>query len=180
MTGDPVRIVWNADGTRRVVRSDQARPDGDGPPSPRRFHPGRALPLLALLVLLGVIGGVWAWLARPSPPAAQVAQTTQKVQTAQGAQVAQVSPPVTLVPTACCEVRFTVRGQRGVPVRLSVVSAPSGATVKAGQTVGRAPGVIRLPVPGTYTLRVTAQGYAPGTVTIKTPTNVPVQVALTP
>lgn len=158
---DPVRIVWNADGTRRVVKESAAGEGLGAPPAPRRFGPARPLlPLLALLlVLLAGVGAVLAWRARPAP----------------------ATSPITVTPAAkCCPVTFTVRGAGGVPVRLSVLSFPAGADLRRGQKVGRAPGVVRFPVAGSYTLRVSAQGYSSGTVTVQAPSSVPVQVALTP
>ncbi|GAA5533074.1 hypothetical protein Dalu01_01472 [Deinococcus aluminii] len=150
----PVRITWDADGTRRVIKPGRETP----PARPR--SPGWLLPVLALLLLLLLIGAWWAWrsAAASAPVPVPAATTTQP----------------------CCDVRFTVRGVQGVPVRLSLVSAPSGVKVNPDQEVGRAPGVVRLPRPGTYTLRVAAEGYTPGTVTVKAPSAVPVQIALTP
>lgn len=152
--GEPVRIAWDADGTRHVVRPGQVAP------APRRRAPGWLLPLLALLLLL-LIAGVW-WARRAAPTS-----------TATPTAAVAVSGP-------CCEVRFAVRGVEGVPVRLSVLSAPRGSGVSRGQEVGQAPGVVRLPQPGDYTLRVTAEGYTPGTVSVTAPSNVPVQINLTP
>ncbi|GBF04056.1 pre-peptidase domain-containing protein [Deinococcus aerius] len=154
VTGEPVRIAWDADGTRHVVKP------GPVAPAARRRAPGWLLPLLALLLLL-LVAGVW-W-ARRSAPTSTMAPTTA---------VAASGP--------CCEVRFAVRGVEGVAVRLSVLSAPRGAGVSRGQEVGQAPGVVRLPQPGDYTLRVTAEGYTPGTVSVTAPSNVPVQINLTP
>ncbi|WP_026332424.1 PEGA domain-containing protein [Deinococcus apachensis] len=155
VAGEPVRIAWDADGTRHVVKSDHA-------PAPRssRRAPGWLLPVLALLLLL-LLTGVW-W-ARRAAPTSTVAPTSA---------VAASEP--------CCEVRFAVQGGEGVRVRLSIVSAPRGAGVKSGQEVGQAPGLVRLPQPGDYTLRVAADGYTPGTVSVTAPSKVPVQINLTP
>ncbi|EYB67500.1 hypothetical protein DEIPH_ctg040orf0077 [Deinococcus phoenicis] len=152
VVGEPVRIKWNADGTRQIVK-----PGREAAPAPAR-RPGWLWPVLALLLL---VAGAW-WLWRSASPAAVAV------------------PPAATAAQSCCDVRFVVRGAEGVPVRLSLVSAPEGVKVDPGQEVGRAPGVVRLPRPGTYTLRVAAEGYTPGTVTLTAPTSVPVQIALTP
>ncbi|WP_170928707.1 PEGA domain-containing protein [Deinococcus hopiensis] len=156
--GEPVRIVWNPDGTRRVVKEGVG-----GPPPPRRYGPARfPWPLLAVLALLLALGGgFWAWKTRAS-----------------------VSPsrPVTLTPSAsrCCPVTFKVSGNAGVPVRLEAVSTPAGTGWKRGDKIGRAPGTVRLPQPGTYVLRVSAQGYRPVTVTVQVPEDAVVPIGLAP
>lgn len=156
LASEPVRITWDTDGTRRVIKSGHAAPQA----VPRR--PGWLLPALALLLLLLLIAGWWAW---RSSAATSVPVSTSAART--------TTPP-------CCDVRFTVQGAPGVPVRLSLVSAPAGVKVDPDRVVGRAPGTVRLPQPGTYTLRVAAEGYTPGMVTVKVPSAVPVRIALAP
>ena len=76
--------------------------------------------------------------------------------------------------------RFVVSGGPDVPVRLSVLKAPQAANLPSGREVGQAPGVVQLPRPGTYVLRVAAEGFTPGSVTVKAPSAEPVTVALSP
>lgn len=154
LSGEPVRIAWDADGTRRVVK-----PGREAAPPPRRARrraPGWLLPLLALLLLL-LLAGVW-WAQRG----------------------ASAPVPTAAASPTCCEVRFKVQGAGGVPVRLGVVSAPAGSGFTPGQEVGQAPGVVRLPRRGKYTLRVSAQGYTPETVVVTAPSSRPVPITLTP
>lgn len=121
---------------------------------PRRAAPRWLLPVLAALLLIG--GAVWAYLALPAPPAA----------------AAETGP--------CCTVRFTVQGAAGVTARLTVLDAPDGANLTPGQEMGVAPGPVKLPVRGTYRLRVAADGYAPGTLSVTAPTSQPVRIELGP
>ncbi|GAA5511607.1 hypothetical protein Dcar01_00318 [Deinococcus carri] len=156
VVGEPVRIRWNADGTRELVKPGREAPA----PAARSRRPAWLWPLLILLVLLLGLG---LWWARRS------------------AAVSSATPaPVTATAAACCDVRFVVRGASGVPVRLSLLSAPGGVKVDPDREVGRAPGTVHLPRPGTYTLRVAAEGYTPGTVTVTVPTGLPVPVTLAP
>ncbi|MEF2278121.1 hypothetical protein V3W47_07395 [Deinococcus sp. YIM 134068] len=150
-----IRIGWEEDHSWRVVRTGQAQatPRRD---APRWLWPAVALGALLLLTLL-----VWALLAAR-------------------ADRATLPTPQARVAGSCCEVRFTVRGSPGSPVLLSVVSAPASAALPAGEEVGTAPGAVRLPAPGTYTLRVVADGYDPGTVTITAPTAQPIVIDLEP
>ncbi|THF67956.1 hypothetical protein E7T06_18560 [Deinococcus sp. Arct2-2] len=111
------------------------------------------LPLLAALLLIG--GAVWAYLALPA------------------AKTPAASGP-------CCTVRFTVQGAAGVTARLTVLDAPAAANLTPGQELGVAPGPIDLPVRGTYRLRVAADGYAPGTLSVTAPTSQPVRIDLGP
>lgn len=154
VAGDPVRITWDADGTRRVVK-----PNRTPRPASRRV-PAALLVALALVLLL-LAAALWAWRGREAVRAE-----------VPGTGSAAAAQP-------CCDVRFTVRGDT-VPVHLSLVSAPQGVPVTPDKVIGRAPGVVRLPQPGTYVLRVAAEGYTPGTVTVKVPSAVPVQIALAP
>ncbi|UQN05680.1 hypothetical protein [Deinococcus sp. QL22] len=119
----------------------------------RALAPRWLLPLLAAIVLLG--GAVWAFLTLPNAdqPAAEV---------------------------PCCTVRFTVQGAAGVTARLTVLEAPDGANLTPGQDVGVAPGPVNLPVRGMYRLRVAADGYAPGTLSVTAPTSQPVRIDLGP
>ncbi|WP_233349620.1 hypothetical protein, partial [Vibrio cholerae] len=87
---------------------------------------------LVLLLLLAAALWVWRTVATPQRSTA-------------GAAVAAQS---------CCDVRFTVQGDATVPVRLSLITAPEGVQVNPDAVLGRAPGTVRLPKPGTYTLRV--------------------------
>ena len=43
-------------------------------------------------------------------------------------------------------------------------------TLASDQFQGRAPGTVRFPRPGSYTLRVAAEGFTPGRVTVTAPT----------
>lgn len=158
VAGDPVRITWDANGTRRVIKSGRGEAPQAAPRRPAWLRPVLALLLLLLLIAL-LIAGWRTWRSSTVP----------------------VSTPASQTPSAaCCDVRFTVQGAQGVPVRLSVMTAPEGVQVKPGQEVGRAPGTVHLPQPGTYTLRVAAEGYTPEMVTVKVPSAVPVQITLTP
>ncbi|WP_216319817.1 hypothetical protein [Deinococcus aestuarii] len=149
----PIRIGWEDDHSWRVVRAGQ-NPSSRARGAPRWLGPALALAALLLLVVL-----VWALLAAR-------------------ASRAEVAAPQAQLAQACCDVRFTVRGGAGVPVRLSVVAAPGGSGVPSGAHVGTVPGPVRLPGPGTYTLRVAAEGYAPSTVTVTAPTSQPIAIDL--
>lgn len=151
----PIRIGWEEDHSWRVVRN------GGPAPTPARSVPRWLGPALAVAALLLILGLVWVLLAARAPRAG-------------------VASPQARVAQACCDVRFTVRGGAGVPVRLSIVSAPEGSGVPSGEAVGTVPGPVRLPGPGTYTLRVAAEGFAPGTVTITAPTSQPIAIDLGP
>ncbi|WP_102127058.1 PEGA domain-containing protein [Deinococcus planocerae] len=150
----PIRIGWEDDHSWRVVRGGQSAPARPARNVPRWLGPALALGALLLIVAL-----VWALIA---------GRATRTGVAAPQARVAQ----------ACCDVRFTVRGGAGVPVRLSIVSAPEGSGVPSGAAVGTVPGSVRLPGPGTYTLRVVAEGYTPGTVTITAPSSQPIAIDL--
>ncbi|WP_272977000.1 PEGA domain-containing protein [Deinococcus geothermalis] len=154
VAGDPVRITWDANGTRRVIKSGR----DEVPRRPGWRRPVLTLFLLLLIVLL-LFAGWRAWRSSTVPVSASASQTPS---------------------AACCDVRFTVQGTPAAPVRLSLVSAPAGVKVDPDRVVGQAPGTVRLPQPGTYTLRVAAEGYTPGMVTVKVPSAVPVQITLTP
>lgn len=156
--GEDVRITWNPDGTRRVVKPGQ-----DAAPTPRREarRPAWLWPLLALLVLLALAAAVWTWRSGSGADAATPTRTAAPV-------------------PACCTVTFAVQGEAPGPVRLSVVRAPAGANLKAGTEVGTAPGAVTLPTPGEYVLRVAAEGYAPAQVTVTAPSAVPVTIDLAP
>lgn len=151
----PIRIGWEEDHSWRVVRN------GGPAPAPARSVPRWLGPALAVAALLLILGLVWVLLAARAPRAG-------------------VAAPQARVAQACCDVRFTVRGGAGVPVRLSVVTAPEGAGVPSGAELGTVPGPVRLPGPGTYTLRVAAEGFAPGTVTITAPSSQPIAIDLGP
>ncbi|WP_034408401.1 PEGA domain-containing protein [Deinococcus murrayi] len=151
---EDVRITWNPDGTRRVVKPGQEARRGS-----RR--PAWLWPLLALLVLLALAAALWAWRSGGGGDATTATRT------------AAPAP-------ACCPLTFAVQGEAPGPVRLSVVRAPAGAGLKAGAEVGTAPGEVTLPAPGEYVLRVAADGYAPAEVTVTAPSAVPVTIDLAP
>lgn len=156
--GEPVRIAWNADGTRRVVKPGL---EGALPPRARPRRPAWLWPALVLLALLALAALLWAQRAASGP-------------------VVSGSETRTAAATACCPVRFTVRGEQGIPVRLSVIRAPQGANLPAGRDLGRAPGTVQFPRPGSYILRVAAEGFTPGRVTVTAPSTVPVTIDLAP
>ncbi|MCP2015801.1 hypothetical protein L1280_002978 [Deinococcus sp. HSC-46F16] len=156
--GEDVRITWNPDGTRRVVKPGQ-----EATTAPRREtrRPTWLWPLLALLAVLALAAAVWAWRSGGGADATTATRTAASV-------------------PACCTLTFAVNGEAPGPVRLSVVRAPAGANLKAGTQVGTAPGEVTLPAPGEYVLRVAAEGYAPAQVTVTAPSAVPVTIDLAP
>lgn len=154
--GEDVRITWNPDGTRRVVKPGQ-----EAAHQRETRRPAWLWPLLALLVLLALAAAVWAWRSGTGTDATTTTET------------AALAP-------ACCTLTFAVQGEAPGPVRLSVVRAPAGANLKAGAEVGTAPGAVTLPTPGEYVLRVAAEGYAPAQVTVTAPSAVPVTIDLAP
>ncbi|MFC6662277.1 hypothetical protein [Deinococcus multiflagellatus] len=158
---EPIRIGWDEDDSWRVVREAPApapRPTLPEWAKPEWFGPRRAVAVLA--ALLALWGGWWV-LSHRQPQA-----------------TAPTSTPTPAVTAPCCEVRVTVRGAAGVDARLSVIEAPSSAGLTRGQDLGRAPGVLRLPVPGTYRLRVAADGWSPATLTVTVPRTQPVTIDL--
>ncbi|MPY67797.1 hypothetical protein F8S09_14085 [Deinococcus sp. SDU3-2] len=156
--GEEVRITWNPDGTRRVVKPGQ-----EATPAPRRetSRPAWLWPLLALLAVLALAAAVWAWRSGSGADAPTATRTAASA-------------------SACCTLTFAVNGEAPGPVHLSVVRAPAGANLKAGTEVGTAPGAVPLPTPGEYVLRVAADGYAPAQVTVTAPSAVPVTIDLAP
>ncbi|WP_221088181.1 hypothetical protein [Deinococcus aquaedulcis] len=165
---EPIRIGWDEDDSWRVVREAPApapRPTMPEWAKPEWFGPRRAVAVLAALLL---VGGTWWGLSRRTPTpqsSAPAAATPVSATPASGAQT-------------CCEVRVTVRGAPGVSARLSLLAAPEGAGLPRNQDLGRAPGVLRLPVPGTYRLRVAADGWSPATLTVTVPRTQPVTIDL--
>lgn len=121
------------------------------PTAPRRRAPRRVLPLLGMVLLALLAAGVVNRVNRP---------------------------PITAA--VCCDVAFTLRGAAGVTARVNVVSAPADANLTPGQELGRVPGQLRLPVAGTYRLRVVAEGYAPGELSVTAPRTQPVTIDLGP
>lgn len=150
--GEPIRIGWAEDDSWRVVRT----PGKSAPPRPTA--PSWLLPLLAALLLLG--GALWAYFAfSPSRGTAPAPAANDPL---------------------CCTVRFTVQGAAGVTARLTVLGAPEEANLTPGQEIGVAPGPVKLPVRGTYRLRVAADGYAPGTLSVTAPASQPITIDLGP
>ncbi|GHF56388.1 hypothetical protein HNQ07_003650 [Deinococcus metalli] len=123
----------------------------EGPPArPPRRAPRWLLPLLGSALVLALAGGIAMHLPRPAARA------------------------------ACCDVTFTLRGAAGATARLTVEQAPAGANLTPGQELGRAPGQLHLPAAGTYRLRVVADGYAPGELSVTVPRSLPVSINLGP
>lgn len=147
----PIRIGWDEDDSWRVVRTaPETRPT---PPLMRW------VPLALALVVLLVLALVWALGARtPSAVGADPVSAGRSVSSR--------------------AVTFTVRGAAGVTAQLSVVSAPDGANLSAGQNLGAVPGQIQFPVEGPYRLKVVAQGYRPATLDLKVPRTQPVTIDL--
>ncbi|WP_295814888.1 PEGA domain-containing protein [uncultured Deinococcus sp.] len=121
------------------------------PPASRRGAPRWLLPVLGAALLTVLAAGVVNRISR--------------------------APAATAV---CCDVAFTLRGAAGATARVSVVSAPPDANLTPGQDLGRVPGQLRLPEPGTYRLRVDADGYAPGELSVTAPRTQPVTINLGP
>ena len=84
------------------------------------------------------------------------------------------------VTAACCDVMFTLRGAAGATAQLTVLGAPATAGLTGGQVLGRAPGLLHLPVAGTYRLKVVADGYGPGELSGTVPRALPVSINLGP
>ncbi|PNY80300.1 PEGA domain-containing protein [Deinococcus koreensis] len=146
--GGPIRIGWDEDDSWRVVKAAPSTPARAVSRPPRWL-----LPLLAaLIVLIGVV-----WMIRSVRPRTATA------------------PPAA---AACCDVAFTLRGAAGATARLTVESAPAGANLTPGQELGQAPGKVRFPVQGTYRLRVAADGYDPGRLSLTVPRTQPVSIDL--
>lgn len=152
---EPIRIGWDEDDSWRVVRESEASLTPRGLNLPRwRWLPA----LLAALALLGL--GLWAVRSQGAPPATPAAP----------ARAAATATP-------CCDVRFTLQGAQAEVV---VLTAPEDANLTPGQTLGRAPGVIRFPLRGRYRLRVVADGYSPAVLNLSVPRARPVEIALGP
>ena len=80
-------------------------------------------------------------------------------------------------PQECCSVQFDVRGGNNVQGRLQIVDAPAQSGLKTGDLLSKVPGQVQFPdAPGTYTLRVLADGYQPQTLQLRVPTKQPVVI----
>lgn len=153
---EPVPAVQTASTPATPARVPPAPPVTLAAPAPAPGQPRGVSPwpwLLTSLALAGVLAGsFWAYPNLQLPGAPQ-------------------EPP------ACCEVRYAVRGGE-VPVRLRVLEAPPLLTVDPQQAEGTAPGTMQLPGPGEYRIRVSADGYAPQTISVTVPRSLPVTIGL--
>ncbi|WP_104990014.1 hypothetical protein [Deinococcus sp. NW-56] len=59
--GEDVRITWNPDGTRRVIKPGQEAKEATTAPRRETRRPAWLWPLLALLAVLALAAAVWAW-----------------------------------------------------------------------------------------------------------------------
>ncbi|GGL67612.1 hypothetical protein GCM10010840_02060 [Deinococcus aerolatus] len=119
--------------------------------------PSRLLLIPIVLAVAALLGAGLLWALRPE---------------------ASTPTPAGTAASVSSDVVFTLRGAAGVTARLSVVSAPSGANLKADQALGVIPGKISFPVQGTYQLKVLAQGYQPATLEVTVPRTQPVTIDL--
>lgn len=119
--------------------------------------PSRLLLIPMVLAVVALLGAGLLWALRPE---------------------ASAPAPAGTVAGAGSDVVFTLRGAAGVTARLSVVSAPGGANLKADQALGVIPGKVSFPVQGTYRLKVLAQGYQPATLEVTVPRTQPVTIDL--
>ncbi|GHF93035.1 hypothetical protein GCM10017783_01130 [Deinococcus piscis] len=145
------------------------------PTPPRPATPPPATPLSSAAPVTasgGVRRGVspWPWLLTSLALAGVLAGSFWAYQNLK-------VPGAPLEPPACCEVRYTVRGSE-VPVQLRVLDAPPQLTVDPQQAEGTAPGTMQLPGPGEYRIRVSADGYAPQTISVTVPRSLPVAIEL--
>ncbi|GGL04703.1 PEGA domain-containing protein [Deinococcus radiotolerans] len=171
-TGEPIRIGWDEDDSWRVVREAPT-------PQVRARRPllwrvafwgalGAGLVLLTVL-MSGLLRG------RAAPV------TTQTTVSRPAGGQAAAAPAGTGSGAAAAQpqtVQFTVRGAPGVTARLSVEQAPAAAKLAPGASLGRAPGRVTFPAPGTYRVRVVVDGYAPGSMTVTVPRAQPVTIDL--
>ena len=81
-------------------------------------------------------------------------------------------------PAPCCDVQFRLSGAADQRARLTLLQAPEATGWKLGMKLGEVPGTVRLPAPGTYRIKVNADGYAPARVNVTVPTRDPVTVNL--
>ncbi|GGS16105.1 PEGA domain-containing protein [Deinococcus knuensis] len=188
--GDPIRIGWDEDDSWRVVREVPVPPE-----RPRRRLPRWTLLVVAAALLLG--GAWWALGALPGrTPARQVTpqndarqpESRQPEPRQPGGESATSAPATATdgasaggaiaqagsqADPACCEVEFRLLGAQGRTVALTVEAAPPGADLTPGESLGRAPGTVRFPLPGTYRLRTSISGYAPASLSVTVPTTKP-------
>ncbi|WP_291428117.1 hypothetical protein [Deinococcus sp.] len=182
--GDPIRIGWDEDESWRVVR--------EAPATPQRTRP--RLPRWTLLVMAAaLLGGVWWALAalpdrapaqqgspqRVTPAVESAAQTASGTDTVAGKAVGKAAGTAarntsgSADGSGCCRVEFRLRGAQGRTVGLTVEAAPPGANLAPGEVLGRAPGTVQFPLPGTYRLRASVSGYTPATLSVTVPTTKP-------
>lgn len=81
-------------------------------------------------------------------------------------------------PAPCCEVQFRLTGADNQRARLTLLQAPETTGWQLGRKLGEVPGTVQLPAPGTYRIKVNADGYAPARVNVTVPTRDPVTVNL--
>ena len=82
-------------------------------------------------------------------------------------------------PAPCCDVEFRLLGAgAGQQATLTLLAGPAGSGVQAGARLGQIPGTVRLPAPGSYRLKLSADGYAPARLDVTAPRREPVTVQL--
>lgn len=170
---DPVRVGWDEQGNWRLLR--------DTPPAP----PTRLRWLLPLLALLLLGAGAWAaWHFKGGRIPGNAAATGSAPK---NTETGTTRPSSTALPSSGpARVRFEVQGRAGVKARVVVLEAPAaaqsgksnGESTGQGTLLGVVPGTLTFPAPGTYRLKVSAEGYTPARYDLKVPRTKPVIINL--